>query len=81
MSYDFLTPNPQLTPDEIEDWRVRLNVMSEDELIRLRRFAPCGHEVFRCDLPLYDLFVSRLRELGGGSPEASKRVGWDGPSL
>jgi hypothetical protein len=46
--------------------------MSQEEMARLWRFAPSGHPVFSNDLPLF----GRFEELGGMTPEISKKIGW-----
>ena len=62
--------------EEIEEWKIRIDAMAQEEMCRLWRFAPSGHPVFNRELPLYDLFKARFDSLGGFNPEISKRIGW-----
>ncbi len=55
----------------------RINNMSQEEMATLWRFAPSGHPYFDTPLPYYEVFKNRFDELGGMSPEISKRIGWD----
>ncbi len=55
----------------------RINNMSQEEMATLWRFAPSGHPYFDTSLPYYEVFKNRFDELGGMSPEISKRIGWD----
>ena len=51
--------------------------MTYYEMARLYRFAPSGHIYFDTNHPeLYAAFVGRFKELGGMTPELSKRIGW-----
>lgn len=63
----------------IEEWEKKIDNMSHEELARLRRFAPSGHPVFNTDYPLYEYFEKRFNELGGMTPEISKKIGWEKP--
>ena len=55
----------------------KINNMTQIEMARLWRFTPPGHIYFRADLPYYGIFITRFHELGGMTPEISKRLGWD----
>lgn len=48
--------------------------MSREELCRRWRFAPSGDLMFQDEAG--DYFSARLKELGGFSPEISKKIGW-----
>jgi hypothetical protein len=50
--------------------------MSHEEMARSIRFAPSGDPLFDDRLPLYEIFSKRFNELGGWTPELSKRIGW-----
>lgn len=65
-----------MTEQEIGEWKEGIDQMSQIEMASLRRFAPSGHPVFRCDLPLFDYFEAKFRALGGMTPEISKAIGW-----
>ena len=62
-------------PDE-EQWKLKIDKMTRIEMARMQRFANTGHPIFRSDLPLYEYFQKRFKELGGMSPEISKKIGW-----
>lgn len=64
------------TEGEIQEWRTKIDGMSQVEMARLWRFAPSGHPVFRTDLPLHEHFKARFREKGGMAPAVSKSIGW-----
>jgi hypothetical protein len=65
-----------LTPEQLKEWEDRIDAMDAEDMARLQRFAPTGHPIFRNDLPLYARFAARFKELGGMTPELSKRIGW-----
>ena len=48
--------------------------MGREDMARLHRFAPAGSVYFAGDVGRY--FDKRFKELGGFSPEISKRIGW-----
>ncbi len=50
--------------------------MSREEMCRLHRFAPVGDPYFIRGTPEQEAFRDRFKELGGFSPEISKRIGW-----
>ncbi len=59
---------------EIEDWKKKIDAMSQTEMAQLWRFAPSGHPIFSS--PLYDYFNVRFNSLGGFTPGISKAIGW-----
>ena len=63
------------TPEEIEAMTKEITSMTREEMCQLWRFAPVGHLFFQS--PLYEIFNKRFKELGGFSPEISKKIGWD----
>jgi len=64
---------PEISSEEIENWKQKLPTMSQMELARLWRFSPSGHPVFRSDLPLYANFKEHFK---GFTPEISKALDW-----
>jgi hypothetical protein len=45
---------------------------------RLWRFAAVAHPYFNINYPeIHAAFKKRFKELGGWTPELSKKVGWD----
>ena len=62
---------------EIQDWKSKIDKMSQLEMARLQRFAPAGHPVFNVNLPLSEYFYDRFRKLGGMTPTISKKIGWE----
>lgn len=60
--------------EETQMWMDRLDGMSQEELAKLHRFAPAGHPVFNCKLPLYAHFNALFK---GFTPEISKAIGWE----
>ena len=65
-----MTPEEKQTIDKI-------NNMSHEEMASLWRFAPIGHKYFKTSLPYFKIFKKRFIELGGFTPEISKRIGWE----
>lgn len=64
------------TPEEIEALNKRIDGMSQEDMCRFWRFSRSGDPIFRNDLPFYERFQKRLKELGGFTPEISKKIGW-----
>jgi hypothetical protein len=54
-----------------------INKMSREEMCSLWRFAPAGHPYFKRGNGLTEAFEKRFKELGGFSPEISKKIGWE----
>lgn len=52
-----------------------INSLSHYEMCRLSRFAPVGHKYFDKSKPYWKYFEKRFKELGGFTPEISKRLG------
>lgn len=65
------------TQEVIDHWFREIGKMKQEEMERLWRFAPSGHPIFDCTLPLFEAFSKRFKELGGMTPTISKRIGWD----
>ena len=66
-----------LTEAEIQQWKEKIDKMSQTEMAHLRRFAPSGHVVFDSSLPLNTYFEERFKKLGGMTPDISKKIGWN----
>ena len=62
-----------LTGAEIEEWKKKIDGMSQEDMARLWRFAPSGHPVFVTGSDLFEYFQSRFK---GFTPEISKKIGW-----
>ncbi len=65
-----------MTEQEIQDWKDKIDRMTQKEMASLRRFAPSGHPCFDNRLPLYTYFEERFSKLGGMTPGVSKAIGW-----
>jgi hypothetical protein len=50
-----------------------INKMTHEEMAKLWRFGSSDHPYFRDGL--FDIFKSRFDELGGMTPEISKKIG------
>jgi len=55
-----------------------IDSMSHEDMARMWRFAPPGHPIFNKDLPFFERFEKRFKELGGMTPAISKMIGWKG---
>ena len=66
----------ETTKTSEEQWMEKIDSMSHMEMATLYRFAPSGHPIFSTSGELFDHFMKRFNELGGMSPEISKRIGW-----
>ena len=59
----------RFTKKEIEEMKAKIETLSYEEMKKLWMFAPIGHPYFRRDLPLAELFTTRLihlRDTQGG---------------
>jgi len=64
-----LIPKKRFTKQEIEEMKAKIETLSYEEMKKLWMFAPFGHPYFRRDLPLAELFTTRLihlRDTQGG---------------
>ncbi len=64
-----LIPKKRFTKQEIEEMKAKIETLSYEEMKKLWMFAPFGHPYFRRDLPLAELFKTRLihlRDTQGG---------------
>lgn len=66
-----------MNQDEVQEHTNIINNMSQLEMARMWRYSPSGHIYFDCALPFYKIFKERFNDLGGFTPEISKRIGWD----
>lgn len=51
-----------------------IDQMSQEDMARLHRFAPVGHEYFSRGTEVNDYFKSKFK---GFTAELSKKIGWD----
>jgi len=66
-----------MTDEELKQEIERINRLGREQMARLWRFSPPGHRYFKS--PLAEHFKKRFfDELGGFSPEISKKIGWEG---
>ncbi len=66
-----------VTDDEIDEWKKKIDAMSQEDMCRLWRFtAPGTNPIFDTTGPLYAHFDAKFKKLGGFTPEISKRIGW-----
>ena len=63
----------ELTPEQIMDWKKKIDAMSQEDMARLWRFAPCPHPIFVTGTELFGYFEKRFN---GFTPEISKAIGW-----
>lgn len=56
-----------------QEWKNKIDTMSQLELGRLLRFSPSGHPVFDMKSDLYKYFEKRFK---GMTPDISKELGW-----
>jgi hypothetical protein len=64
-----------MTPKQIETEKKRIDAMTQLEMCRLYRFAPCGHPYFLTGTELHRYFRKRFDAVGGFTPEISKAIG------
>ncbi len=55
--------------------KAQIDNMGREDMACFHRFAPAGSVYFAGEAGRY--FDKRFKELGGFSPEISKRIGWD----
>ena len=67
----------EMNTKEIQKHKCIIDAMDREDMARLWRFAKSGHPYFVNDSELYKHFVKCFKELGGMSPEISKRIGWE----
>lgn len=69
-----MTENEPVEPE----WKKPIDAMTREDMCRLWRYAPPGHPYFKRGTPEQEYFEKRFNQLGGFSPEISKRIGWEG---
>ena len=60
----------------INEWKEKIDKMSQVEMAFLWRFAPVGHPVFNKEFPLFEYFDEAFKKAGGMTPGTSKAIGW-----
>ena len=76
--YTYLTNKIMKLSKKDQEIIDKINSMSREEMARLWRSAPSGHPYFSRSKPYYKYFRKRFfDELGGFSPEISKKIGWE----
>ena len=65
-----------MTDQEVRYWEEKIKTMSHEEMATLWRFAPIGHPLISRAYPLAEKFKKRFKDLGGMTPEISKKIGW-----
>ena len=71
----------KLTDEAVQQWRDKIDEMSQMQMASLQRFAPSGHPVFDSQYPLYDYFQEKFKAKGGMTPAISKAIGWNAPKF
>ena len=64
-----------MTDEEIRGHLKTINEMPHGQMASLWRFAPSGHPYFDTNLPLFEVFNKRFKELGGMTTAVSKAIG------
>lgn len=59
-----------------ETEKEKVLIMSHEQMARLWRFALPGHKYFNKENPISKVFLRRFLNLGGMTPEMSKKIGW-----
>lgn len=54
----------------------KINSMSQYDMCKMVRFGPAGHPYTDKTKPYWEIFNKRLLDLGGFTPEISKKLGW-----
>ena len=57
----------------------KINNMSQVDMAVMWRFAPSGHPWFDSRKPYFKVFERRFKELGGFTPEISKKIDRETP--
>jgi len=60
-----------MTPEQ----KAYIDGLCQEQMARIWRFSPVGNEIFIGESGIY--FQKRFNELGGMTPEISKRIGWE----
>lgn len=62
-----------MTKKEIQNYKDKIDNMSQLEMARLWRLAPAGSVYFDASQPIYEYFQSKFK---GFTPKISKTIGW-----
>jgi hypothetical protein len=65
-----------MKPGDTEQNLREIDAMTQEEIARLWRFAPSGHPAFVSGSLENKRITERFAQLGGMTPEISKRIGW-----
>lgn len=65
------------TPNVAPEVKASIDALSREQMARIWRFSPLGEFPYLDKAG--DYFKQRFEELGGWSPELSKKIGWDKP--
>ena len=65
-----------MTDEQIQEWKSKIDKMTQLEMASIYRFAPAGHPCFDTSIPLNKYFMDRFHELGGMTTAISKTIGW-----
>lgn len=67
-----------MTEQEIINAKKDIDSMSQEDMCRLRRFAPAGHPYFdRNNSEIREYWDNKFESLGGFTPEISKQLGFE----
>jgi hypothetical protein len=75
--YLYYEPPRVYSEEEIKQMEAQIEAMTQYDMCLRWRFAKSGDPFFRRDLPLFEKFNKRFKELGGFTPEISKDIGWE----
>ena len=65
-----------MSSKELQKWKNKIDKMSQEECCRLHRFASIEHPIFIHHNNLHKYFQTHFKDLGGFTPELSKKIGW-----
>jgi len=65
----------RFTKEEIEKMKEEIKALSDEEVIKVYKFAPIGHPYFRRDLPLFEIFSERLDKVRNFCSQGGKDNG------
>lgn len=66
-----------MTSTEIAAEKQKIDSMTHEQMARLWRFATVGQKYFDVrNSEIFNYFAKRFKELGGMTPEISKKIGW-----
>lgn len=62
-----------ISDEEIEAWKTKIDNMTHFQMAHYWRTGPC-FPVFHRDIPIFEHFDKKFRELGGFTPEINKQL-------